>query len=112
MREIRVVGPTELAVTETDAPVPGPGEVLVRNRYFTVLAALRTLLAGGVPGAPLPAATPGSRWSVRCPGSWSTPGQLRPSRGDHAIRDDQAIREHAPQPSDAHRPPPVPRSCG
>ncbi|GAA2864350.1 NADP-dependent oxidoreductase [Actinoplanes cyaneus] len=55
MREIRVASPTELIVAETPMPVPGPGEVLVRNRYFTVVAALRTLLAGGVPGAPMPA---------------------------------------------------------
>lgn len=59
MREIHVATPTELTVAETEAPTPGPGEVLVRNRYFTVVAALRTLLAGGVPGAPMPALKPG-----------------------------------------------------
>lgn len=59
-REIRVAAvpvglprASDLTVAETPVPVPGPGEVLVRNRYFTVFAALRTLL-GGVQGAPLP----------------------------------------------------------
>jgi 2-alkenal reductase len=45
--------PADLTVAETPVPIPGPGEVLVRNRFFTVFAALRTLL-GGVQGAPLP----------------------------------------------------------
>jgi NADPH-dependent curcumin reductase CurA len=60
-REIRLAAipdglpdPADLAVAEAPVPVPGPGEVLVRNRFFTVFAGLRTLLGGGVPGAPLP----------------------------------------------------------
>jgi 2-alkenal reductase len=60
-REIRVAAvpdglpePADLAVAQTPVPVPGPRDVLVRNRYFTVFAALRTLLGGGVPGAPFP----------------------------------------------------------
>jgi len=60
-REIRLAAypdglpkPADLAIAETPVPVPGPGEVLVRNRFFTVFAALRTLLGGGVQGAPLP----------------------------------------------------------
>ena len=48
-REIRVAAgpavPAELTVTEAPTPVPGPGQVLVRNRYFHVYAALRTLLS-------------------------------------------------------------------
>ncbi|GIE88572.1 MDR family NADP-dependent oxidoreductase [Actinoplanes regularis] len=65
MREIRMAAVpaglpqvADLTVVETPVPVPGPGEVLVRNRYFTVFAALRTLL-GGVQGAPLPGLRPG-----------------------------------------------------
>ncbi|WP_430784056.1 MDR family NADP-dependent oxidoreductase [Actinoplanes sp. G11-F43] len=53
MREIRVAAlphglprADDLAVAEVPIPVAGAGEVLVRNRYFTVFAALRTLLAG------------------------------------------------------------------
>lgn len=51
--------PADLAVAETPVPVPGPGEVLVRNRFFTVFAGLRTLLGGAVQGAPLPSFHPG-----------------------------------------------------
>ncbi len=60
-REIRVAAvpdglpePADLGVAEVPVPVPGPRDVLVRNRYFSVFAALRTLLGGGVPGAPFP----------------------------------------------------------
>ncbi|GGN94573.1 NADP-dependent oxidoreductase [Actinoplanes lobatus] len=45
--------PSDLAVVETPVPVAGAGEVLVRNRFFTIFAALRSLL-GGVQGAPMP----------------------------------------------------------
>ncbi|MFD9906958.1 MDR family NADP-dependent oxidoreductase [Streptomyces sp. NPDC059063] len=41
-------------VVEAPLPTPGDGEVLVRNRYFHVSAALRTLIGGGIPGAPFP----------------------------------------------------------
>ncbi|MER7347301.1 NADP-dependent oxidoreductase [Streptomyces aurantiacus] len=60
-REVRLAAvpqglPTaaDFTVVETPAPVPGPGEVLVRNRFFHVFAALRTLMGGGVEGAPFP----------------------------------------------------------
>ncbi|MGW4892487.1 MDR family NADP-dependent oxidoreductase [Kitasatospora sp. NPDC004240] len=65
-REVRLLTRPEglpdaghLAVVEVPLPVPGPGEILVRNRYFHVGAAVRTLIGGGVPGAPLPALRPG-----------------------------------------------------
>ncbi|HEX3751494.1 MAG TPA: NADP-dependent oxidoreductase [Streptosporangiaceae bacterium] len=59
-REVRVAAtPAELTVAEAPVPVPGPGQLLVRNRYFHVYAALRTLLAGSVPGAPFPGLNPG-----------------------------------------------------
>lgn len=44
----------DFAVVEVPLPVPGPGEVLVRNQLFHVFAALRTLIGGGVEGAPFP----------------------------------------------------------
>ncbi|SES42166.1 MDR family NADP-dependent oxidoreductase [Actinokineospora terrae] len=46
--------PEDFEVVEVAVGEPGPGEVLVRNRYFQVSARLRTLFAGGVEGAPLP----------------------------------------------------------
>ncbi|WP_285470044.1 MDR family NADP-dependent oxidoreductase [Actinokineospora globicatena] len=60
-REVRLVavpeglpGPEHFEVVDVPVREPGPGEVLVRNRYFPVSARLRTLLVGGVEGAPLP----------------------------------------------------------
>ncbi|MGI8329329.1 hypothetical protein ACRYCC_05145 [Actinomadura scrupuli] len=51
--------PEDFVITETPVPVPGPGEVLVRNRFFHVFAALRTVIGGSVEGAPFPALRPG-----------------------------------------------------
>ncbi|GIH45298.1 hypothetical protein/2-alkenal reductase [Microbispora rosea] len=65
-REIRLAevpsglpGPEHLTVSEVPLPVPGAGEVLVRNRWFQVFPSLRTLIAGGVPGTPFPPLRPG-----------------------------------------------------
>ncbi|ROO85412.1 2-alkenal reductase [Actinocorallia herbida] len=62
MREIRVAAvreglPSEedFAVVEAPVPAVGEGEMLVRNRWFAVFPAVRTLLGGGVPGTPFPA---------------------------------------------------------
>ncbi|WP_406056732.1 NADP-dependent oxidoreductase [Streptomyces sp. NBC_01077] len=52
-------GPEHLDLVRTERPVPAPGEVLVRNRWFAVSAALRTLIGGGVAGAPFPPVEPG-----------------------------------------------------
>jgi NADPH-dependent curcumin reductase CurA len=54
MSAFEVRAGSDLLVVETPEPIAGPGQALVRNRYFTVFAALRTLLAGSVPGAPFP----------------------------------------------------------
>jgi NADPH-dependent curcumin reductase CurA len=60
-REIRLVsapehlpGPEHLAVVEAPLPAPGPGQVVVRNRYFLVFPGLRTLIGGRLDGVPLP----------------------------------------------------------
>ncbi|WP_395107667.1 hypothetical protein [Actinomadura sp. SCN-SB] len=65
-REVRLVAlpdglprPEHFAIVETPLPVPGPGQVLLRNRHFQVFPSLRTLIGGGVPGAPLPPLHPG-----------------------------------------------------
>ncbi|MFE5595778.1 MDR family NADP-dependent oxidoreductase [Streptomyces sp. NPDC056549] len=51
--------PEHLALVTTARPVPAPDEVLVRNRWFAVSAALRTLIGGAVKGAPFPPVEPG-----------------------------------------------------
>lgn len=51
--------PVHLELVRTARPVPAPGEVLVRNRWFAVSAALRTLIGGDVADAPFPPIEPG-----------------------------------------------------
>ncbi|CAO5158976.1 Alcohol dehydrogenase [Frankia sp. AiPs1] len=51
--------PADFEVVEVPVPTPGEGEALVRNRYFHVFAALRTLFGGSVEGAPFPPIHPG-----------------------------------------------------
>ncbi|WP_405696848.1 MDR family NADP-dependent oxidoreductase [Streptomyces sp. NBC_01185] len=65
-REVRLAAlpeglprPEHFDVVETPLPRPGAGEVLVRNAYFQVFPALRTLVSGGVEGAPFPGIVPG-----------------------------------------------------
>ncbi|MFD0692129.1 MDR family NADP-dependent oxidoreductase [Actinomadura fibrosa] len=65
-REVRLAAlpdglprPEHFTVAETPVPVAGPGQVLLRNRFFQVFPSLRTLIEGGVPGAPMPALRPG-----------------------------------------------------
>ncbi|MET9018504.1 NADP-dependent oxidoreductase [Actinopolymorpha sp. NPDC004070] len=60
-REVRLASvpdtlprPEDLSVVETPAPVPGTDEVLLRNRFFHVFPALRTLMGDSVEDAPLP----------------------------------------------------------
>ncbi|MEV8228522.1 NADP-dependent oxidoreductase [Streptomyces sp. NPDC079167] len=65
-REVRLVAvpeglprPEHLRVVEQPLPRPGEGEVLVRNKYFQVFPALRTLIGGGVEGTPFAGLNPG-----------------------------------------------------
>jgi NADPH-dependent curcumin reductase CurA len=51
--------PEHFAVVEAPTPVPDDGEVLVRNRFFHVFPALRTLIGGGLEGVPFPPLRPG-----------------------------------------------------
>ncbi|MFB4304826.1 MDR family NADP-dependent oxidoreductase [Actinomadura sp. GTD37] len=51
--------PEHFTVVQAPVPVPDEGEVLVRNRFFQVFPALRTLIGGGVPGTPFPPLRPG-----------------------------------------------------
>jgi NADPH-dependent curcumin reductase CurA len=61
-REVRLAAlpeglprPEHFALAETPLPVPAEGEALIRNRWFQVLPALRTLIGGGLQGTPFPA---------------------------------------------------------
>ncbi|MEV0390748.1 hypothetical protein [Nonomuraea sp. NPDC050643] len=67
-REVRLAavpdglpGPEHFVLAEVPLPAPlpapGDGQVLVRNRFFHVFAALRTLIGGGVKNAPVPPRT-------------------------------------------------------
>ncbi|MFB9837748.1 MDR family NADP-dependent oxidoreductase [Actinoallomurus acaciae] len=65
-REVRLAAtpsgiprPEDFTVAEAPVPEPGPGEVLVKNRFFHVFAALRTLIGGSVEGAPFAGLRPG-----------------------------------------------------
>ncbi|WP_269859513.1 MDR family NADP-dependent oxidoreductase [Streptomyces sp. RPT161] len=51
--------PGHFEVAEVPLPEPGPGEVLVRNRYFSVAALLRSLISGEPQGSPMPPLRPG-----------------------------------------------------
>ncbi|WP_329579696.1 NADP-dependent oxidoreductase [Kitasatospora sp. NBC_01250] len=65
-REVRLAAvphglprPEDFAVVEAPLPLPGPGEVLVRNRLFHVAGTLRMLIAGATEGTPFPVLRPG-----------------------------------------------------
>ncbi|MCK2218480.1 NADP-dependent oxidoreductase [Actinomadura sp. ATCC 31491] len=65
-REVRLAAQPEglpearhFTLAEVPMPVPAAGEVLVRNRFFHVFAALRTLVGGGVRDTPVPPLRPG-----------------------------------------------------
>lgn len=65
-REVRLAAvprglprPEHFVVAEVPMPVPAEGEVLVRNRFLHVFAALRTLVGGGVKDTPVPPLQPG-----------------------------------------------------
>lgn len=47
-------GPEDFTITSRPVPRPGPGQVLVRNRYFLVFPGLRTLIGDEADGMPLP----------------------------------------------------------
>lgn len=101
-REVRLAalpdglpGPEHFAIVEAPAPVPGPGQVLVRNRFFQVFPALRTLIGGGVPGTPMPPLRPGDTLFGAAIGevvSGDGNGELSPG---HLVRHWQGWREYA-----------------
>lgn len=50
--------PEHFVVVDVPAPVAGPGQVLVRNRFFQVSARVRMLMSSAIEGTPLPAVRP------------------------------------------------------
>ncbi|GLW22003.1 NADP-dependent oxidoreductase [Microbispora triticiradicis] len=102
VREIRLTevpsglpGPEHLAVVEVPTPVPGAGEVLVRNCCFQVFPALRTLTAGGVPGAPFPPLRPGDTLFGPAVGEVVTAGDGASLRPGDLVSHFQGWREYA-----------------
>ncbi|MBY8344169.1 NADP-dependent oxidoreductase [Streptomyces spinosirectus] len=46
--------PEHFTIARTPLPTPGPGQVIVKNRYFLVFPGLRTLIGSQADGVPLP----------------------------------------------------------
>ncbi|WP_214104103.1 MDR family NADP-dependent oxidoreductase [Acrocarpospora catenulata] len=89
-REVRLVTvpdglpkPEHFVVAEVPLPVPDKGQVLVRNRFFQVFAALRTLISGSAKGTPMPPLRPGDTLLGPAIGEVvSTTGDDGPQAGD------------------------------
>jgi NADPH-dependent curcumin reductase CurA len=79
-------GPENFAVASTPSPVPGDGDVLIRNRVFRVSASIRMMISEGaeaVDGVPFPALRPGDTLAEAAVGEViSAPAGSHFSRGD------------------------------
>ncbi|MFB7242052.1 MDR family NADP-dependent oxidoreductase [Streptomyces populi] len=100
-REVRLVtepkglpGP-ELAVVAQRLPVPGPGQVVVRNRYFLVFPGLRTLIGGAPEGVPLPTIHVGDALFGPAVGEVVAAGPGSPLRPGDVVTHLLGWREHA-----------------
>ncbi|MFC8430467.1 MDR family NADP-dependent oxidoreductase [Streptomyces sp. NPDC057253] len=101
-REIRLVtapeglpGPEHFAVVAQSLPMPGPGQVLVRNRYFLVFPGLRTLIGGAPEGVPLPPIHAGGVLFGPAVGEVVGVGPGSPLRPGDAVTHLLGWREHA-----------------
>ncbi|MFF1308357.1 MDR family NADP-dependent oxidoreductase [Streptomyces sp. NPDC058307] len=101
-REIRLVtapeglpGPEHFAVVAQPLPTPGPGQVLVRNRYFLVFPGLRTLIAGAPEGVPLPTINAGDVLFGPAVGEVVGAGPDSPLQPGDAVTHLLGWREHA-----------------
>ncbi len=101
-REVRLVSapqglptPADFAVTEAPLPAPGPGQVLVRNRFFLVFPGLRTLIGGEVDGVPLPALNSGDALFGPAVGEVVAAGDGGPLRVGDTVTHLQGWRDHA-----------------
>ncbi|MET9485211.1 NADP-dependent oxidoreductase [Streptomyces sp. NPDC006638] len=101
-REVRLVAtppglpaPEHFAVTEVPLPVPGPGQVVVRNSHFLVFPGLRTLIGGEVDGVPLPALHAGDALFGPAVGQVVAAADDSPLRPGEAVSHLLGWREHA-----------------
>ncbi|MFJ8842353.1 MDR family NADP-dependent oxidoreductase [Streptomyces cyaneofuscatus] len=101
-REVRLVSapqglptPADFAVNEAPLPAPGPGQVLVRNRFFLVFPGLRTLIGGEVDGVPLPALSSGDALFGPAVGEVVAAGDGSPLQVGDTVTHLQGWRDHA-----------------
>ncbi|MFH8798241.1 MDR family NADP-dependent oxidoreductase [Streptomyces sp. NPDC017936] len=101
-REIRLVtapeglpAPEHFAAVAQPLPAPGPGRVLVRNRYFLVFPGLRTLIAGAPEGVPLPSIHAGDVLFGPAVGEVVAAGPGSPLRPGDGVTHLLGWREHA-----------------
>jgi NADPH-dependent curcumin reductase CurA len=88
-------GPEHFTITRRPVPVPGPGQVVVRNRYFLVFPGLRTLIGGEADGMPLPRIHVGDVLFGPAVGEVVTAGPGAPLRPGDAVTHLLGWREHA-----------------
>ncbi|WP_371667072.1 NADP-dependent oxidoreductase [Streptomyces sp. NBC_00289] len=101
-REILLAGlpaglpkPENFTITQKPVPLPGPGQVVVRNRYFLVFPGLRTLIGGQADGVPLPRIHPGETLFGPAVGEVVAAAPGGPLRPGDAVTHLLGWREHA-----------------
>ncbi|MCX5166725.1 MDR family NADP-dependent oxidoreductase [Streptomyces antibioticus] len=87
--------PGNFAITEEPLPAPGPGQVVVRNRWFLVFPGLRTLIRGKVEGVPLPSIHAGDTLFGPAVGEVVAAGPDTPLRPGDVVTHLLGWREHA-----------------
>ncbi|WP_330293258.1 MDR family NADP-dependent oxidoreductase [Streptomyces sp. NBC_00576] len=88
-------GPEHFTIARKPVPVPGPGQVVVRNRYFLVFPGLRTLIGGQADGVPLPPIHVGDSLFGPAVGEVVAAAPGSPLRPGDAVTHQLGWREHA-----------------
>ncbi|WP_435971034.1 MDR family NADP-dependent oxidoreductase [Streptomyces sp. Qhu_M48] len=96
--------PEHLDLVHTPVPVPAAGEILVRNRWFAVSAALRTLIGGGLEGSPFPSVEPGEPLFGAAVGAVVSTASDGGPRPGELVSHWQGWREYACVPADSCTP--------